>query len=141
MPIRKAKSLWKGKLKDGNGSYELDSGTCKGNVTFPSRFEQGQGSNPEELIGAAHSMCFSMAFSLMLEKAGYEPVSINTTAEVNIDKEGEGFAIKNIKLNTIADIKGISEGDFQKIANQAKDGCPVSKALTGVNIDLDAKLK
>lgn len=141
MPIRKAKSVWNGKLKVGTGMYEMESGSCKGTVSFSSRFEKGTGSNPEELIGAAHSMCFSMAFSLMLEKEGYEPISIETNADVDIQQEGGGFAIKNIKLTSIAEVKGISPDAFQKIANQAKEGCPVSKALTGVNIELEAKLK
>lgn len=140
MPVRKANAAWKGGLKDGNGNIQLESGSYSGAYSFSSRFENGSGTNPEELIAGAHAGCFSMAFSLELEKAGYKPVSVETEARVSIDKTGDGFSITKIVLNTKGNIPGIKEDEFQKLANNAKVGCPVSKLFKGADIQLEAKL-
>jgi len=140
MPVRKAKAQWEGDLLKGKGSVELGSGAFKGSYSFGSRFEEAQGTNPEELIGAAHAGCFSMAFSAILGKAGFAPKSIATEAKVHIDKIGDGFTITKIELITVGQVPGIDQATFLKHANEAKAGCPVSRALTGVEITLDAKL-
>jgi len=140
MPIRKARAVWEGDLMKGKGEIELGSGAFKGNYSFGSRFEESKGTNPEELIGAAHAGCFSMAFSAILGQAGFKPTSIKTEAKVHIDKIGDGFTITKIELSTVGDIPGIDNETFLKHANEAKAGCPVSRALAGVEITLDAKL-
>ncbi len=140
MPVRKAKAQWNGDLMGGNGTMDLGSGAYSGKYSFGSRFEDGTGTNPEELIGAAHAGCFSMAFSAILGKAGFKPKSVKTDVIVHIEKEGEGFSITKIELSTVADIPDIDNDTFQKHAIEAKEGCPVSRALTGVKISLDAKL-
>jgi osmotically inducible protein OsmC len=138
---RKAAAIWKGSLKDGKGAMKVESGAFEGKYSFSSRFEDGTGTNPEELIGAAHAGCFSMALSLMLGEAGYTPDEISTRAEVTIEQKGEGFAITGITLNTEASVPNIDEDTFMKHAQNAKEGCPVSQALAGTNISLNAKLK
>ena len=140
MPIRKAEAVWEGNLKKGKGSMKFGSGAFEGAYSFASRFEQGPGTNPEELIGAAHAGCFSMALSGILEMAGYVPESIHTVARVHIDKAGEGFKITTIELETEGRVPGIDEKTFREKAEAAKKGCPVSMALTGVEIKLQAKL-
>ena len=140
MPARKAQAEWKGDLKSGGGTVALGSGAWSGPYSFSSRFENGQGTNPEELIGAAHAGCFSMALSLMLSNAGHPPSRIHTDATVHIDQVEGGFAITRIQLKTDASVPGIEEAEFQKHANNAKEGCPVSKALAGTRIELEAKL-
>ncbi|MCP4631677.1 MAG: OsmC family protein [candidate division Zixibacteria bacterium] len=140
MPIRRANAVWNGNLKDGNGKLSLGSGAFEGNYSFLSRFDNGTGTNPEELIGAAHAGCFSMAFSHMLAENGFEPKSVSTKAEVKFEKEESGFVIKQITLITEADIPNIDETKFLKFAEDAKNGCPVSKALKAVDIKLEAKL-
>jgi osmotically inducible protein OsmC len=140
MPIRKAEATWEGNLKKGKGNMKFGSGAFEGSYSFASRFEQGPGTNPEELIGAAHAGCFSMALSLVLEMAGYAPESIHTVARVHIDKVGEGFKITTIELETEGKVPGIDEKVFQEKAEDAKKGCPVSMALAGVQIKLQAKL-
>ena len=140
MAVRKSNAQWKGGLKDGKGNLSLGSGAFEGNYSFKSRFEEGNGTNPEELIAAAHAGCYSMALSGALEKAGFKPEYVKTEARVHLDKEGEGFAIKKIDLITEAKIPEISEEDFQKQAKGAKENCPVSKALAGPEITLDATL-
>ncbi|RYZ42718.1 MAG: OsmC family peroxiredoxin [Myxococcaceae bacterium] len=139
MGISKGSAQWTGGLKDGKGSMKPGHAS---EVPFSlgTRFEGQQGSNPEELIGAALSGCFSMALSLGLEKAGLKPTSIKTNADVQLDKQGEGFAITTIALNTEVVVAGTDDATFQKIAEETKKGCPVSKALAGVNITLKAKL-
>ncbi len=137
---RKAMAKWKGSIKEGKGAMKVGSGLCEGSYSFASRFEDGSGTNPEELIGAAHAGCFSMALSLMLGEAGYSPEEITTSAEVSIEKKGEGFAITGILLSTEASIPNIDEETFLKHANEAKEGCPVSQALAGTEISLNAKL-
>lgn len=140
MPVRKAEAIWEGKLRDGKGTMKIGSGAFEGAYSFASRFENGAGTNPEELIGAAHAGCFSMALSLFLEQAGYSPESIHTGASVHIDKTGEGFSITTIELDMEARVPGIDEKTFLEHAEAAKKGCPVSRALTGVEIKLKARL-
>ncbi|WKN32256.1 OsmC family protein [Porifericola rhodea] len=140
MALRKANAEWNGGLKSGKGNVALGSGAFEGAYSFQSRFEEGNGTNPEELVAAAHAGCFSMALSAALEGAGYSPKSVKTEAQVSLVKEGEGFAINKIKLITQAKIADISKEDFQKQAQGAKENCPISKVLTGTNIELEAKL-
>jgi osmotically inducible protein OsmC len=141
MPIRTANARWEGDLKSGKGRMALGTGAFEGQYSFTSRFEEGTGTNPEELIGAAHSGCFSMALSHELDQAGFKPKSVSTNARVHLDKTGDGFSITRIELETVADVPGIDEAKFQEIAEGAKKGCPVSRALAVEKIDLDASLQ
>ena len=138
--ISKASAVWNGKLRDGNGTFEAGSGSFNGAYTFATRFEGKPGTNPEELVGAAHAGCFSMALSAGLGKAGFEPKRITTEAKVDLEKVGEGFQITRIHLDTEAEIPGIERSVFEKHAHEAKANCPVSKALTGPEITLTARL-
>jgi peroxiredoxin, OsmC subfamily len=139
--VNKSSAIWKGGLKDGSGRMVVGRGHFEGPFTFASRFEGGEGTNPEELIGAAHAGCFSMAFSSILEKAGYKPVEIFTEAEVIMEMKEEGPRITRIVLNTKAKVEGIDEETFLRLAEQAKNNCPVSVALRGVGeIVLKAEL-
>ena len=138
--IRKAEARWIGGFKDGKGSLSLESGTFKGAYSFSSRFENGEGTNPEELIGAANSGCFSMAFAMLLEQHGFKPQEINTVAEVSLEKEKEGYLIEEINLVVKAKIPEIDTGKFLELAREAKSNCPVSLALAGTQITLDATL-
>lgn len=141
MPSRKAEAEWKGNLAEGAGELKLGSGAFSGPYSFKSRFEEGQSAtNPEELIGAAHAGCFTMALTAALSRAQITPTRIHTTATVKLEKVGEGFSITSINLETEAEIPGIDDATFQKYANDAKQGCPVSKALAGTEISLTAKL-
>lgn len=140
MPVRKSEAVWNGTLKDGQGTVKVGDGVYEGPYTFASRFEEGEGTNPEELIGAAHAGCFSQAFSLALEQSGHKPSVIRTSASVHLNKVDGGFAIKKIDLDTSAEVAGIDDNDFQRIAEDAKANCPVSKALAGVEITVQAKL-
>src|SRR5512143_101488 len=140
MPIRKAHAVWKGTLKEGHGEMSVESGAYQGSYSFGTRFGDEKGTNPEELIGAANAGCFSMAFSGLLEQAGYTPESIETDAAVSIDKSGDGFRITKVHLSPHCKIPGIDPVQFRAIAEQAKAGCPVSQALAGTTIILDAEL-
>jgi osmotically inducible protein OsmC len=140
MPVRIASAFWEGTLKEGHGKMILGSGDFEGIYSFSSRFEEGKGTNPEELIGAAHAGCFSMALAHGLAQAGYSPKRIYTTAKVNLAKTKEGFKITDIKLITEAKVPEIKEDVFIQQAEDAKKNCPVSKALTGTEIKLEAKL-
>jgi osmotically inducible protein OsmC len=141
MPKRKADARWNGSLQEGNGTMRMASGSYEGPYSFQSRFEEGDGTNPEELIAAAHAGCFSMALSGELGKHGHEVESVETEATVHIDKVEGGFAIKRIELRTRASVPGIDDADFQQHAEAAKKGCPVSQALASVeSIELDAQL-
>lgn len=140
MPKRKAKATWNGDLKKGNGKMSFDSGSYEGAYSFRSRFEEGTGTNPEELIGAALAGCFSMALSADLAEANFSPKSVSTDAEVDLDMSDGEPKIKTITLNTDAEVPDIEDDEFQKYAEGAKKNCPVSKALTGVNIELNATL-
>jgi osmotically inducible protein OsmC len=140
MAVRNAEAVWEGNLKRGKGTVKLGSGAFEGAYSFASRFEEGTGTNPEELIGAAHAGCFSMALSADLEKAGYTATRIHTRARVHFETVDGKATITRIYLDTEAQVPGISEEDFLEQAEGAKKGCPVSRALTGVDIHLDAKL-
>jgi osmotically inducible protein OsmC len=141
MPTKKAHAQWNGDLENGNGTMELDSGSYKGRYSFASRFEDGDGTNPEELIGAALAGCFSMALSNELAKAGYHPTTDKTRAEVTFEVTDDGPAITGIKLICEADVPKIGKDDFNKFAEGAKNHCPVSKALAGTKISLKATLQ
>ncbi len=142
MPKRKANARWEGSLAEGAGTMRMASGSYEGAYSFQSRFEEGDGTNPEELIAAAHAGCFSMALSLVLGEAGHQPESIETEATVQIDKVDDGFAITRILLSTRGRVPGISADEFAQHAEAAKQGCPVSKALAAVeSIELDAQLE
>jgi osmotically inducible protein OsmC len=141
MPKRRASAVWNGSLTEGNGKMRMASGAYEGPYSFQSRFEEGDGTNPEELIAAAHAGCFSMALSGELGKAGHDVDSVETEATVHLDKVEDGFAIKRIELRTRVSAPGVSDSDFQDAAEAAKKGCPVSQALAAVeSIDLDAQL-
>jgi osmotically inducible protein OsmC len=141
MPVRSAEAQWNGNLREGNGTMKTGSGAYDGAYSFGSRFESAQGSNPEELIAAAHAGCFSMAFAAGLTRAGFSPTSVHTTAKVHIEPVEGGFGITRIELDTEAKVPGIENAQFQEQAEAAKKGCPVSKALAAVeNITLSAKL-
>jgi osmotically inducible protein OsmC len=141
MSIRKADARWEGDLKQGKGVMRLGSGAYEGQYSFASRVEEGTGTNPEELIGAAHAGCFSMAFSNMLAKAGHVPTRVETTASVHLETVDGKPTISRIDLSTEGDVPGIDEATFQEIAAEAKAGCPVSRALAAVSeIRLEARL-
>jgi osmotically inducible protein OsmC len=140
MAIRNAEAVWEGNLKAGKGNVKLGSGAFEGAYSFVSRFEEGPGTNPEELIGAAHAGCFSMALSADLENAGYTAKRVHTTAKVHFEMVDGKPTITKIHLDTEAEVPGISEKDFLEQAEGAKKGCPVSRALAAVEIVLDAKL-
>lgn len=140
MAVRTAEAIWQGSLREGNGTMKLGSGAFEGQYSFGSRFEEAAGTNPEELIGAAHAGCFSMALSGNLGRAGYAPRRIHTSARVHLVKGDSGFKISKIELDTEADVPGIDEATFLEQAEGAKANCPVSQALTGVEITLNARL-
>ncbi len=138
---RNAKAQWKGDLKSGTGTISSDSGVLSNSpYSFKTRFEQGNGTNPEELLAAAHAACFSMALSLMLANEGLKAETIDTTCTISLEKEGEGFAIKRSHLDLKANIPGASQDAFNRAANNAKEGCPVSK-LYDTEITLNAQLE
>lgn len=138
MPIRTSEATWRGTLKEGSGTMRLASGLYEGPFTFSSRFEEAAGTNPEELIGAAHAGCFSMFLSALLTEKGYTPERISTTAAVHL---GAGPQIKRIDLVCEGVIPGVGEAEFLELAEAAKAGCPVSKALAAVpEITLIARL-
>jgi osmotically inducible protein OsmC len=143
MAVRTAKANWTGGgLKDGSGTMAFGSGAFEGQYSFSSRFEEGTGTNPEELIAAAHAGCYAMALSLGLENAGFPPEDINTNARVHLTpKDGGGFEISKVELDVEAKVPGIDEAKFAEVAEATKTGCPVSVALASVPaIELDAKL-
>jgi len=137
MSIRNAEAVWKGTLREGSGTMKLGSGAYEGAYSYASRFEEGPGTNPEELVGAAHAGCYSMFLSALLTKAGFAPTRIHTTAKVHLEA---GPTITKIELDTTAEVPGIDKAAFQEHAQAAKKNCPVSKALTGVEIVLTARL-
>lgn len=140
MPARTATAEWKGNLVEGKGSLHLGSGAFDGSYDWRSRSADGAGTNPEELLGAAHAGCFSMALAAAMSQAGITPERIYTTAKVHLEKVEGGFAIPKIELTTEVTAPGLEDAKFQELANGAKLGCPVSKALAGVQISLTAKL-
>lgn len=138
MAVRTSEATWQGTLKEGSGTMKLGSGLCEGPFTFASRFEEGKGTNPEELIGAAHAGCFSMYLSALLSDAGTPPRRVHTTASVHLEA---GPTIRKIALHCEADVPGLDEAKFQELAARAKQECPVSKALAAVEeITLTARL-
>ncbi|HEX8325829.1 MAG TPA: OsmC family protein [Tepidisphaeraceae bacterium] len=140
MPVKTADAVWNGSLMDGRGHMKTQSGALDVDYGWKSRAEEAPGTNPEELIAAAHAGCFSMALSHILAEGKHPPTQINTHAEVTFAKQGDGFTITGIALKTEAAVPGIDDAAFQEAAQKAKAGCPVSKALASVNITLTAKL-
>ncbi len=139
MPTRKATAIWEGGLKNGKGSFKTEQGIAA-QYGFSSRFENGQGSNPEELLAAAHAACFSMALAVACEQAGKTATKIETTGACTIDKQGAGFVITKMALTCRAAVPGMDAETFQRTAQATKEGCPVSGALKAVKIELDAQL-
>jgi osmotically inducible protein OsmC len=141
MPDRNASASWRGTLPEGDGTMRLGSGSYEGAYSARSRFEEGDGTNPEELLGAALAGCFSMALSGNLGRAGFDPRSVDTDAKVTIERDGDGFTITKIRLETAASVEGIEDQRFQEIAETTKETCPVSRALGAVEtVELDARL-
>lgn len=139
MPTRNAEAVWEGNLQTGKGTVKLGSGAFQGAYSFSSRFEEGTGTNPEELIAAAHAGCFSMAFAHGLGQAGHAPRRIHTVAKVHLQKTADGFRIPKIELDTEADVPDIAENELRQHAEQAKQNCPVSKVLAGAEITLNLR--
>jgi len=138
MAVRTSEATWLGTLKEGSGTMKVGPGHYEGPFTYASRFESGKGTNPEELIGAAHAGCYSMFLSALLTNNGFKPVRIHTTATVHL---GAGPTINKIELNSEAEVPAIDAAKFAELADQAKAGCPVSKALAAVGeIVLNARL-
>jgi lipoyl-dependent peroxiredoxin len=141
MPTRKAGAIWEGGLKTGRGRFSGTEGGVSGPYTFGSRFEEGAGSNPEELLAAAQAACFSMALSASLERAGHKPQRIETDAAATLEKVGEGFSITRVKLTVRGDVPGIDAEEFRKAAEATGKGCIISRALNpNIQIDVDASL-
>ena len=141
MPVKTADAVWNGSLTDGSGHLKSQSGKVDVDYGWKARAEDAPGTNPEELIAAAHAGCFSMALSHILDSGGHPPKQINTRAEVTFNKVGDGFAITGIKLITKATVPGLDDAGFKEAADKAKVGCPVSKALSAVPITLEATLQ
>ncbi len=140
MPVRQARAEWNGSLRDGSGTMKMENAGFEGPYSFSSRFEEGEGTNPEELIAAAHAGCFSMALSAGLGKAGFTPRSIRTTASVHMEKVDGANRITRIELDTVGDVPEIDAAAFQEHAETAKKNCPVSQALAAIDITLKARL-
>lgn len=140
MRIRHAQAEWNGNLQAGEGRVSLGSGAFEGSYSFESRFEEGAGTNPEELIAAAHAGCFSMALAHGLTSAGLNPTRIATNAKVHLEKSEGAFVISRIELETEGEVPGADETTFRQHAETAKHGCPVSRALAGTTINLSARL-
>ena len=143
MPTRNASAVWEGGLQGGKGNFTGESGGIGGAYSFGSRFAEGKGSNPEELLAAAEAACYSMALSGALEKAGMNPTRVETRAACTVEKQGAGFTITTMKLQVTATVPNADEAKFREIAQATKDaksGCPVSRALAGVEISVDARL-
>ena len=140
MPTRNANARWEGDLQSGTGHMALGSGAFEGQFSFKTRFEEGSGTNPEELVGAAHAGCFSMQFSAMLAEAGHPPDAIDTRAKVHFSVDGTP-TIERIELTTEGQVPGIDEAEFKQTAEKAKEACPVSRLYKGADITLTATLK
>lgn len=139
---RTSEAKWNGSIIDGNGNVKLGSGAFEGAYSFNSRFgDDTKATNPEELIAASHAACYSMALSGFLGRAGFQPVTVETKAIVHLEKEGDGFVIPSIDLETVVDVPNITDEEFQTIAKTAKEKCPVSRVLAGAEISLKATLK
>ena len=140
MPVRRASAEWKGNLPQGTGTVSSETGAANGQYSFSSRFESGVGTNPEELLGAAHAACYSMFLSNVLAKAGFNPESVRTEASVHLEKGDAGFSVVRIVLDAVARVPGIDPDVFQKHAEDAKANCPISKVVTGAQVQLNARL-
>jgi len=141
MTTSSASAVWEGGLRSGRGHFTAGSGVFEGDYSFPTRFESAKGTNPEELIAAAHAACLSMALSAGLEKAGTPATRISTNASCTIDKAGAGFKITRMRLEVRGEVPGMDQAGFTRAAQEAKEGCPVSGALKGnVELELDARL-
>jgi osmotically inducible protein OsmC len=142
MPMSKASAVWEGAFREGKGRFEAASGAFAGEYSAATRFEGADGTNPEELIAAAHASCLSMALTVGLERGGHSPTRISTTAECTIEKGDAGFRITKMHLSVVGIVPGLDAEGFRKAAEAAKDGCPVSNALKGnVAISVDARLE
>jgi osmotically inducible protein OsmC len=141
MPTRNASAAWEGGLRGGNGRFDGESGAIGGTYSFGSRFTDQGGTNPEELLAAAEAACFSMALAAALEKDGHAPTRVETKAACTVDRVGEGFAITTMRLKVRATVPGLDDAAFQAAASATKSGCVVSKALAGVDIQLEATLE
>jgi osmotically inducible protein OsmC len=142
MPTSSASAVWEGVLRSGKGHFKAGSGAFEGDYSFATRFEGSRGTNPEELIAAAHAACLSMALSAGLEKSGTPATRISTKASCTVDKVGDGFKITRMKLEVVGKVSGLDQAGFLKAAEAAKKGCPVSTALQGnVQLELDARLE
>lgn len=140
MPERTAEAEWRGNLRDGRGTMSFGSGAYEGEYTYASRFEEGKGTNPEELIGAAHAGCFSMALAGDLARAGHVPERIHTTGHVHLETGAGGARITRVVLECEAEVPDLDETTFQEFADKASKNCPVSRALTGVEVAVNARL-
>jgi osmotically inducible protein OsmC len=140
MAVRSARAEWNGNLADGGGRFSVGSGAFEGSYSFRTRMEDEPGTNPEELIGAAHASCFSMALAHGLSEAGHTPDAIRTSAKVHFEPGEGGFSITRIELDTEGSVPGIDEEEFRRHAEEAKEGCPVSRALAATEIALEARL-
>jgi len=142
MPTRHSSAVWKGGLKAGQGTVTVGKGIFEGSYSFPSRFEEGQGTNPEELLAAAHAGCLSMALAAGLERAGTPATQISTRASATLEKVGEAFRVTKMRLEVRGRVPGIDGRAFQEAAESAKEGCPISNALkNNIAFELDAKLE
>lgn len=140
MPIRRAEAVWHGSFKEGHGHMMFGEGAFEVDYSAGSRFEEESGSNPEELLGAAHAGCFSMALASGLSKAGFPPASVHTTADVHLERTEAGFSVTRIHLTTEVEAVGIEDSAFLELADKAKQNCPISRALGNVEISLEARL-
>ena len=140
MVERTARATWNGALPSGDGSLALGSGAFEGPYDFRSRFEEGEATNPEELLGAAHAGCFSMALAGELDRADYDPESVETEATVHLEEGEDGWTVTRSHLDTVVEVEGIDDEEFQTLAEEAKENCPVSRALA-VEKTLDAELR
>ena len=140
MAVRNAEAVWEGNLQEGNGTFKVGSGAFEGSYSFKTRFEEEPGTNPEELIGAAHASCFSMFLSAVLSGAGHTVKRVHTTARVHLGRVDNAPTITKIELDTEAEVPGLDEASFMEHAEASKKGCPVSKALAATEIVMTAKL-
>jgi len=140
MPKRTAEAEWKGDLPKGEGKMAFGSGAFEGAYSFSSRFEEGEGTNPEELIAAAHAGCFSMFLANVLSQADHEPTSVRSTVQISLDKDDGGFSITRSDISTEVSVEGVDDEQLQKHAQEAKEGCPVSRALGAIEIGMEARL-
>jgi lipoyl-dependent peroxiredoxin len=140
MPKRTAEAEWKGDLPGGSGTMAFGGGAFEGQYSFGSRFEEGEGTNPEELIAAAHAGCFSMQLANVLSQAGHEPDSVRTTAKLSLDEDEAGFSITRSDLEAEVSVSGLEDDEFQGYADEAKRTCPVSRALGAIEIGMEARL-